>query len=775
MSIGPEPAATGPRGALALLLAVMSPALAARNSPAPSTASSHALARRAIRLAARESEQLQIARAGVDARRRPGARRRAASTCRSSTRASSTRARCARSSRRSPRGSRHARRRRAPQTAVALRADDSRQRHAGRARRRTRAGPTCPARQGHRLQPGRLRRAQLSTRSASPSRRTSSRAAASVARTPPPTAQQRVAEVELTSQRAQLALDVTQAYFDAVLADRLVTIADTALAQTEELLRQTTVARQVGNQSEFELLRATVTRDNQRPVVIPRRGDRDIAYFRLKQLLNLPLDEPLQLTTPIDQPAAITRDHRRQRTARRRNARSSRRHDTLRRSRSRHGHDDRAPVRESGRSGARAGRTAQGRARRPLAVARRSRRNYQRLFFPRSFLPSLNQYSENWTIGGSLSLPLFTGGRVSGQIEVAQANLDEARARLQQSQGARGTRHARRAQPARSRRKPRSPRAAARRSRRSAPTASTRSATAKGSRPRRTSPSRACCSSRRRRIRRSSARDLAVARARIALLRDLPDQHQRARRRGPARSTQQQQQQQQQQHSSSSTPQSAAAGSHWRGTNREPHAMIADQTCRARAAHRWRVLALAAIGLSVPACKKNDADARAREGRDDARRPGERDGRAGGADPHRAGHLRLAHAGAVGDDPRRDVAAPWCRRTRKRASACVRASRSRRSTRPCCATRRCRRARRSRRRRAATTSRSASSQRNETLEKAGAIAERDVERARNALLAAQAQLANARAQLANVQKQLDKASVQAPFDGVVVAAPGERG
>ena len=57
--------------------------------------------------------------------------------------------------------------------------------------------------------------------------------------------------------------------------------------------------------------------------------------------------------------------------------------------------------------------------------------------------------------------------------------------------------------------------------------------------------------------------------------------------------------------------------------------------------------------------------------------------------------------------------------------------------------------------------------RNETLEKAGAIAERETERSRNALLNAQTQLSNARAQLANVQKQLDKASVQAPFTGIV--------
>jgi len=57
--------------------------------------------------------------------------------------------------------------------------------------------------------------------------------------------------------------------------------------------------------------------------------------------------------------------------------------------------------------------------------------------------------------------------------------------------------------------------------------------------------------------------------------------------------------------------------------------------------------------------------------------------------------------------------------------------------------------------------------RTETLEKAGAIAEREVERSRTALLGTQAQLANARAQLANVQKMIDKASVQSPFTGIV--------
>ena len=65
--------------------------------------------------------------------------------------------------------------------------------------------------------------------------------------------------------------------------------------------------------------------------------------------------------------------------------------------------------------------------------------------------------------------------------------------------------------------------------------------------------------------------------------------------------------------------------------------------------------------------------------------------------------------------------------------------------------------------------------RNETLLSAGAIAERDVERARNAVLSSQGQLSTSRAQLANVNKQLDRASVQAPFAGVVAARQANAG
>ncbi|MCU0625250.1 MAG: efflux RND transporter periplasmic adaptor subunit [Gemmatimonadaceae bacterium] len=58
-------------------------------------------------------------------------------------------------------------------------------------------------------------------------------------------------------------------------------------------------------------------------------------------------------------------------------------------------------------------------------------------------------------------------------------------------------------------------------------------------------------------------------------------------------------------------------------------------------------------------------------------------------------------------------------------------------------------------------------ERAETLNKAGAISDRDLENARNAATAATAQLANARAQAAAANKQLRSAGVVAPFTGIV--------
>jgi membrane fusion protein, multidrug efflux system len=61
------------------------------------------------------------------------------------------------------------------------------------------------------------------------------------------------------------------------------------------------------------------------------------------------------------------------------------------------------------------------------------------------------------------------------------------------------------------------------------------------------------------------------------------------------------------------------------------------------------------------------------------------------------------------------------------------------------------------------------------LVKGGALPEREIEMTRNAVEAAQAQLATARAQLASAKKQLDNATVRAPMTGIVSARPANGG
>ena len=229
----------------------------------------------------------------------------------------------------------------------------------------------------------------------------------------------RAANVELTAQRAQNVLDVTQAYYDAALADRLVSISDASFRQTENVLQQVQLNKNVGNVSEFELLRAQVTRDNQRPQVIQRRSDREVAYLRLKQLLNIPLEQPVSLTTSIDDvnemPAGIRLAGLQ--------VGSFTAPDTV--------SSNRAAVRQADE--------AVNAQRQLLRVAKAQRfpslsltSQYGAVAYPQNGFPGSNDFRANWTVGVSTSIPLFTGGRIHGDELIAQANLAESRARLQQ-------------------------------------------------------------------------------------------------------------------------------------------------------------------------------------------------------------------------------------------------------------------------------------------------------------------------------------------------------
>ena len=92
----------------------------------------------------------------------------------------------------------------------------------------------------------------------------------------------------------------------------------------------------------------------------------------------------------------------------------------------------RAPVRQAAQAlRAQEGAVKVARAERIPSLALVSQ--YGRVAYPQNGMPAWSDFRTNWTVGVSLSLPLFTGGRVAGDQLVAEAALLEARARLQQT------------------------------------------------------------------------------------------------------------------------------------------------------------------------------------------------------------------------------------------------------------------------------------------------------------------------------------------------------
>lgn len=229
-------------------------------------------------------------------------------------------------------------------------------------------------------------------------------------------ADRRAAETGLLSQRAALLLSTAESYYDALLADRLVAIAESTLAQSEATLRETQLGYDVGNRAEYDLLRARVGRDNARPAVITAHAQRDIAYLHLKQLLDLPLGDSLVLTSALEDSTL-----------------------TLPRAANEFSGDttvgERAAVRQAAAAvDASAGRlrVAQGEIFPALVV----QSAYNRYGYPKTGFPQWDAMRPDWNVAVALTMPLFTGGRIAGGKDAARASLAEARLRLQQTREA---------------------------------------------------------------------------------------------------------------------------------------------------------------------------------------------------------------------------------------------------------------------------------------------------------------------------------------------------
>jgi len=224
----------------------------------------------------------------------------------------------------------------------------------------------------------------------------------------------RSATYALTQAQSQLILTITQSYYDAVLSDRLVEIARSSLAQAETTLVQAQLGLKVGSRPEFDVLRAQVSRDNQRPIVIQRLADQAMAHTRLSQLLRLPPEQRLELTTQLGDTSAAASARLAAITA----------HPTDTAT------DLRAPVLQASQNvlAQQEGITIAKSQWFPQLTLSSA---FGRVGYPATMVPpGWNTMRNNWTITGALNFPLFTGGNIHGDVVIAEANLREAQAQM---------------------------------------------------------------------------------------------------------------------------------------------------------------------------------------------------------------------------------------------------------------------------------------------------------------------------------------------------------
>jgi outer membrane protein TolC len=203
---------------------------------------------------------------------------------------------------------------------------------------------------------------------------------------------------------------VKRTYLEAALSDQLVVIARAGLDQAREHLAQVQRFQLAGMSAEYDLLRAQVEVANQEPKVVEAENGRTLAMLQLRWLVNVPADQPLELSTPLVSPdgtlpVAML--------------------DSL-------GSADRASI-----AAAEAAVRVQEQAvkvvradRYPVLSASATLSNQA---FPDQVSPFGAEFNRNWNAEVRLSVPLFLGRRTVGAVERAQAVLEQTRAQRDQT------------------------------------------------------------------------------------------------------------------------------------------------------------------------------------------------------------------------------------------------------------------------------------------------------------------------------------------------------
>jgi len=100
--------------------------------------------------------------------------------------------------------------------------------------------------------------------------------------------------------RARVSVDVQRAYFLALLSDRLYEIQLRNLELADARLKQVQSLEAGGRAARYDVLRARVGRTNLEPAMIQARSDRELTLLEVKRILNIPVSQPLVLTSALD-------------------------------------------------------------------------------------------------------------------------------------------------------------------------------------------------------------------------------------------------------------------------------------------------------------------------------------------------------------------------------------------------------------------------------------------------------------------------------------------
>lgn len=222
-----------------------------------------------------------------------------------------------------------------------------------------------------------------------------------------------VASAVATEQRLDLTLAVIEAYYGAVLADRLADIVSLSAGQLSAQLAQIRLIRAAGNASDLDVLRVEVEQQNLEPQRVAALNRRDVAQLNLKRLINMPLDQQLLLSDSLGSEGFRAIDDARidavlaAAPARRATLRAAEREVEIRRQ-----------------------QVSLARAASLPTVSLFANLGTQAL--PSSTLPGSDDFRDDWNGGVEVQIPLFAGGRRRANVGLASVQLRQSEYQLAQ-------------------------------------------------------------------------------------------------------------------------------------------------------------------------------------------------------------------------------------------------------------------------------------------------------------------------------------------------------